>query len=90
MHSLRNCSDFETEQTENVDLPADEEELDFDGFMRLLKADKVNNLAYFESRLPKSESREPRLGQADLAFSSELYGQRSPPNLPSVAEHRQL
>ena len=66
----------------------DEEELDFDGFMRLLKADKINNLAYFESRLSKSDTREPR--QSDVAFSSDLYGQRSPPNLPSVAEHQQL
>lgn len=69
-------------------LCADEEELDFDGFMRLLKADKVNNLAYFESRLPKSGSRgEPQGAQTAVAYASELYGQRSPTNLPSVAEH---
>ena len=49
----------------------DEEELDFEGFMRLLKADKVNNLAYFESRLPAA-SRDLAQTTA-LAYSSDLY-----------------
>ena len=69
----------------NGDCDADEEELDFEGFMRLLKADKVQNLAYFESRLPASREAS-QSGQAAEVFTSSLYKPGTSPILPPVAE----
>ena len=63
-------------------LCADEEEVDFEGFLRILRADSMNSLDQFEARLPRPASQDALAAMAT-----------SPPgslphitSLPSVAE----
>jgi len=72
----------------------DEEEVDFDAFLRLLRAETPNSLDHFEARLRHPNSQDSLATMGSPSRSSQainphpLSGSPSSLNLPTVAEEQ--
>jgi hypothetical protein len=73
---------------------ADEEEVDFDAFLRLLRAETPNSLDHFEARLRRPTSQDNLATMGSPSRSAQalnphpLSGSPSTLNLPTVVEEQ--